>query len=266
MSRARTVFGVRTQSRAAFRADVLHDVAEVSVQPFAHNLQHLRRTHGMHVVLERGQRAVQIVVVLLALVLLPHDVQTGHVLLMYPLAVEEKGCRLVDVEDDAFRELLAGRLDEVKPRESEDRVVRPHERRRDERLDALRREPFPRAGIDGVDVREQEVPPGHNAGVELDEVLEVARLLPADLGLDAVGAPLVRVGAHGGLAGFPEPVDVATVRPHAAPDRLEDKVRRVLVRYRLNDTLQKRAEHRTVVVIKLVTGIVVFFHHTAKGI
>ena len=200
----------------------------------------------MYVVLERGQRAVQVMVVFLALVLLPHDVQAGHVLLVHPLAVEEKGRRLMDVEDDAFRELLAGRLDEVKPRESEDRVVRPHERRRDERLDALRREPFPRDDVYGVDVGEQEVPPRHDAGVEFDEFLEVARLLTADLGLDALRAPLMRVGAHGGLAGLPEPVDVAAVRPYAAPDRLKHEIGGILVGRRLNNALQKRAEQRAI--------------------
>ena len=208
----------------------------------------------MHVVLERGQRAIQVVVVLLTLVLLPHDVQTGHVLLMYPLAVEEKGRRLMDVEDDTLRELFAGSLDEIKPRETVDRVVRPHERRRDERLDALRREPFARAGVDGVDVREEEVPPGHDAGVEFDEVLEVARLLPADLGLDALRAPLVRIGAHGRLARFPESVDVTAVRSHAAPDQLEHEVGGVLVGCGLDNALHNRAEKRTVGAQGLIVG------------
>ena len=237
----------RKNRSAAVRAYVLHDVAEVGIQAFAHDLQHLRRAHGVHVILERGQRAVQIAVVFLALVLLPHDVQTGHVLLVQPLAVEEKGGRLVDVEDDAVGEFLAGRLDEIKTRKSADRVVGPHQRRRDQGLDALRRQPVARAGIDGVDVREQEVAPRRDAGVKFDEVGEIARLLAADLGLDALGAPLVRVGAHGRLAGVPEPIDVAAVRAYVPADRGKHESGRILVGRCLDDMPQKRTEQHAVV-------------------
>ena len=117
---------------AFLRACDLHDVAKVGVEAFAHDFQHLRRAHGMHVILECGQCAVQIEIVLPTLVLLAHHVQTDVVLVVQPLAVEENDCRLVDVEDDAFGELPAGRLHEVEAREPADRVARPHKRRRDE--------------------------------------------------------------------------------------------------------------------------------------
>ena len=57
------------------------------------------------------------------------------------LADEEEIGGLVDVEDDAVRELGARGPDEVEPRGTGDGPVRPHERGRDQRLYALRLEP-----------------------------------------------------------------------------------------------------------------------------
>ncbi len=64
----------------------------------------------------------------------------------------------------------------------------------------------------------------HDAGVEFDVIREVARLLSADHRINPLGAPLVRVGAHGILSGLPEPVDVAAVGPHVPTDLREDEI------------------------------------------
>ena len=190
------------------------------------------------------------------------DIQERHLPLVQPLTVEEKIRRLMNVEDDAVRERRAGRLYEVEPDETEDCVAGAHERGRDERLDALRRQPFTGAGIDGVDVREQEVAPREDAGVELDEIRQVARLLSTNLWLDAVGAPLVRIRAHGGLAGLPEPIDVATIRPHAPADRSEDEIRGVFVRRSLNDMPHKRTEQHPIFADVFLNLALFSFSHT----
>ena len=250
---------LRQNRPTALGAEILHHIADVGVKALAHYLQHLPRLRGTRLLLQRNERALELTLVLLVFVLAVQDVLDSRLALVQPLAVGQQVGRLVYVGDDSVCELLARCLDEVEPREPAYRAARPNERRRYQRLDALRRKPLARTGVDGFYVGEEEVPPRSYAGVELDEVGEVARLLAADLGLDPLGAPLVRVGAHGRLAGIPEAVDVAAVRPDVAPYRGEDEVGRVLVGRGLYDVLQQRAEQRTVVA-QSVGGAVVLFH------
>ena len=187
-------------------------------------LKHLRWAHGARVDMECSQRIFKLKVILLALVLLPRNVLKRYVPLVQSQTADYKVCRLVDVEDYAVCELLARRLDETQPRKAIDRAIRNHERSCYKRLDAVPRHEIARAGIDGVDVREEEVPSRGDVGVVIYQFGKIACLQISNDRLDSIGAPLVRIGEHRGLARLPEPTDEATVRANALPDRGENEI------------------------------------------